>query len=53
MDGIVGEVVGSTLVVIATLFPVVNPLGNTPIFLSLTDGLTDEARTRLRDQATR
>jgi len=47
MDGIVGEVVGSVLVVIATLFPVVNPLGNTPIFLSLTEGLTDEARTRL------
>jgi multiple antibiotic resistance protein len=47
MDGIVGELAASTFLVVGTLFPVVNPLGNTPIFLTLTYGLTDEARTRL------
>lgn len=47
MNGIVGELAASTFLVVATLFPVVNPLGNTPIFLSLTYGLTEEARARL------
>ncbi|HEX4166076.1 MAG TPA: MarC family protein [Bryobacteraceae bacterium] len=41
------EVVKSCLVVLTALFPIVNPLGNTPIFLSLTPGYSSEARTTL------
>jgi multiple antibiotic resistance protein len=37
----------SCLVVLTALFPIVNPLGNTPIFLSLTPGYSSEARTIL------
>jgi len=29
------------------LFPIVNPIGNTPIFLSLTRGLSDHGRSAL------
>jgi multiple antibiotic resistance protein len=32
------------LLVVGTLFPIVNPIGNTPIFLSLTSGLSGRAR---------
>lgn len=32
---------------VASLFPIVNPLGNTPIFLSLTQGFSSELRTVL------
>lgn len=32
---------------VASLFPIVNPLGNTPIFLSLTKGFSSELRTVL------
>lgn len=35
------------LLVFAALFPVVNPLGSAPIFLSLTSGCSDEERNRL------
>ncbi len=41
------EVVKSCLVVLTALFPIVNPLGNTPIFLSLTPGYSSDARTAL------
>src|SRR5882757_4326877 len=41
------ELIKNTLLVIAALFPIVNPLGNTPIFLSLTRGLTSQERTAL------
>jgi multiple antibiotic resistance protein len=34
----------NTLLVIGALFPIVNPIGNTPIFLSLTRGLSSHAR---------
>ncbi len=47
VNGIVSELAENAFLVVGALFPVVNPLGNTPIFLSLTHGLTDEARTRL------
>ncbi len=30
-----------TLLVVGALFPIVNPIGNTPIFLSLTSGLPE------------
>jgi len=38
------QVATSCLVVLTALFPIVNPLGNSPIFLSLTSGYTSEAR---------
>jgi len=36
-----------TLLVVGALFPIVNPLGNTPIFLSLTRGLSSKGRKAL------
>ncbi len=42
-----GELTASTLLVVAALFPIVNPLGNTPIFLSLTRGLSGPGRAKL------
>src|SRR4051812_26958382 len=36
-----------TLLVVGTLFPIVNPIGNTPIFLSLTRGLSSHGRAAL------
>lgn len=47
MDGIVGELATSAFLAVAALFPIVNPLGSTPIFLTLTHGLNDSARDRL------
>jgi multiple antibiotic resistance protein len=41
------ELAASTLLVVGALFPIVNPLGNTPIFLTLTRGLPGPARARL------
>jgi multiple antibiotic resistance protein len=35
------------LLVVGALFPIVNPIGNTPIFLSLTRGLSSHARAAL------
>jgi multiple antibiotic resistance protein len=32
---------------VGALFPIVNPLGNTPIFLTLTRGLSSQGRTKL------
>jgi multiple antibiotic resistance protein len=36
-----------TLFVVGALFPIVNPIGNTPIFLSLTRGLSENGRMAL------
>jgi multiple antibiotic resistance protein len=47
MDSAFGELSASTLLVVGALFPIVNPLGNTPIFLVLTRGLPPEGRARL------
>jgi multiple antibiotic resistance protein len=47
MEGTLGELIKSTLLVVAALFPIVNPIGNTPIFLTLTRGLTSSERTAL------
>jgi multiple antibiotic resistance protein len=41
------QLVASTLLVAGALFPIVNPLGNAPIFLVLTRGVSDQGRTKL------
>lgn len=41
------ELLKSCLIVLSALFPIVNPIGNTPIFLSLTPGYSSEARSIL------
>jgi multiple antibiotic resistance protein len=41
------ELVKYTLLIVGALFPIVNPIGNTPIFLSLTRGLSSQGRTAL------
>jgi multiple antibiotic resistance protein len=41
------EIAGSALLVVGALFPIVNPLGNTPIFLTLTRGISAGARASL------
>ncbi len=38
------QVLKSCIVVLTALFPIVNPLGNAPIFLSLTPGYSSQAR---------
>jgi multiple antibiotic resistance protein len=41
----VQEFVNTFLLVFAGLFPIINPLGNAPIFLTLTRQCIDEERT--------
>ncbi len=41
------ELVASTLLVVGALFPIVNPLGNAPIFLMLTRGVSHQGRVKL------
>ena len=41
------EVLTSTLLICSALFPIVNPLGGSPIFLALTPGYTSSERRRL------
>jgi multiple antibiotic resistance protein len=41
------EITGAFLLVYAGLFPVINPLGSAPIFLSLTKGVAADSRNRL------
>lgn len=47
MDGALSDLTKNTLLVVGALFPIVNPIGNTPIFLSLTRGLSEHGRTAL------
>src|SRR5437764_4394816 len=47
MPGALSDLVTNTLLVIGALFPIVDPVGNIPIFLSLTRGLTAHARAAL------
>jgi multiple antibiotic resistance protein len=47
MPPAVSDLLKSTLLVVGALFPIVNPIGNTPIFLSLTQGLSERGRTIL------
>src|SRR5580693_8153672 len=42
-----GQLVANTLLVVGALFPIVNPLGNTPLFLSLTRGVSGQGRAKL------
>jgi multiple antibiotic resistance protein len=42
-----GALAKNTLLVVGALFPIVNPIGNTPIFLSLTRGLSPAGRITL------
>jgi multiple antibiotic resistance protein len=44
MNGALGDLAKNTLLVVGALFPIVNPVGNTPIFLSLTHGLSGHGR---------
>jgi len=41
------QLVASTLLVAGALFPIVNPLGNAPIFLLLSRGVSDQGRAKL------
>jgi multiple antibiotic resistance protein len=47
MAGPLSDLAKNTLLVVGALFPIVNPIGNTPIFLSLTRGLSSRGRTGL------
>jgi multiple antibiotic resistance protein len=47
MPGPLSELAKNTLLVVGALFPIVNPIGNTPIFLSLTHGLSGRGRALL------
>src|ERR1044071_123287 len=47
MPGALSDLVKNTLLVVGALFPIVNPIGNTPIFLSLTRGLSAGGRAAL------
>ena len=47
MPGAFNDLVANALLVVGALFPIVNPLGNTPIFLTLTRGLSQSGRTAL------
>lgn len=47
MNGALSDLVKNILLVVGALFPIVNPIGNTPIFLSLTRGLSDHGRAAL------
>ena len=47
MTGALTDLATDTLVVVGALFPIVNPIGNTPIFLSLTRGLSEHGRSAL------
>jgi len=47
MPGAFSDLVKNTLLVVGALFPIVNPIGNTPIFLSLTQGLSSHGRAAL------
>jgi multiple antibiotic resistance protein len=44
MEGLVADVLRTTLLDAAALFPIVNPVGNAPIFLSLTRGASAGTR---------
>ena len=47
MKNIFSELIASTLLVVGALFPIVNPLGSAPIFLTLTRGLSADGRSKL------
>jgi multiple antibiotic resistance protein len=47
VNSALSELTANALLIVGALFPIVNPLGNTPIFLSLTRGLSARGRTQL------
>jgi multiple antibiotic resistance protein len=47
MTGPLSDLTKDTLLIVGALFPVVNPIGNTPIFLTLTQGLSHQERATL------
>src|SRR5438128_10267699 len=47
MNDALSDLFKNVLLVVGALFPIVNPVGNTPIFLSLTRGLSAHGRTAL------
>jgi multiple antibiotic resistance protein len=47
LPGTLGDLIKNTFLVVGALFPIVNPIGNTPIFLSLTRGMSAQGRTAL------
>jgi len=47
LTGALSDLATNTLLVVGALFPIVNPIGNTPIFLSLTRGLSGHGRAAL------
>jgi len=47
MPGALSDLFKNILLVVGALFPIVNPIGNTPIFLSLTQGLSERGRSIL------
>ncbi len=44
MDGLLAEVARTAVLDVAALFPIVNPVGNAPLFLSLTRGASPQTR---------
>jgi multiple antibiotic resistance protein len=44
MPSALSDLIKNTLLIVGALFPIVNPIGNTPIFLSLTRGLSGRGR---------
>src|SRR5438477_3267102 len=47
MNNALSDLFKNVLLVVGALFPIVNPIGNTPIFLSLTRGLSGQGRATL------
>jgi multiple antibiotic resistance protein len=47
MADALSDLTKNTFLVVGALFPIVNPIGNTPIFLSLTRGLSEQGRVAL------
>ena len=47
MPGPISDLAKYTLLVVGALFPIVDPIGGTPIFLSLTQGLSSHGRAAL------
>ncbi|MBV8843664.1 MAG: MarC family protein [Bryobacterales bacterium] len=47
MKGVFTQIAGSALLTLGALFPIVNPLGNAPIFFALTRGLTGKPLAQL------
>ncbi len=47
MNSAFTDLSANTLLVVGALFPIVNPLGSSPFFLTLTRGISDKGRTKL------